>query len=153
MRPRTALLLPALAVALAAPLTACSGGQAPKLSAGSGFVPQPALADVAAGYLTVRNDGDAADTLTSVTSSLAGRITLHTSDGTRMKKVDRLDVPAGGALELARGGSHLMLEKLDRRPRVGERVTLVLHFAKSGPIEIQLPVEPPTYRPRQETHS
>ncbi|MQY13839.1 hypothetical protein SRB5_39950 [Streptomyces sp. RB5] len=141
------------AVALLA-LTGCGGsggsGNAPKLTAAAGFVPQPALADMAAGYLTVRNDGDADDALTSVTTSAAGRVTLHTTDGTRMKRVDRLDVPAGGRLELARGGNHLMLEQLDRKPRVGEKVALTLHFATSAPIEIDVPVEPPSYRPETE---
>ncbi|MEV6103272.1 copper chaperone PCu(A)C [Streptomyces sp. NPDC051940] len=143
---RTALGVAACALLLAG----CGGAHSPQLSAAAGFVPQPALADMAAGYLTVRNDGDADDALTSVTTSLAARVTLHTTDGTRMKQVDRLDVPAGGLLELARGGNHLMLEKLDRKPRVGEKVTLTLHFAKSEPIEIQVPVEPTSYRPEGE---
>lgn len=129
-------------------LAACSGGDGkPELSALGGFVPQPLMEDMAAGYVTVRNDGDAADELTSVTTALAGKVTLHTTQDNTMKQVKQLDVPAGGELELARGGDHLMLEKLGRKPKVGEKVTLTLHFAKSQPIKVEVPVEPTTYRP------
>ncbi|WP_407566160.1 copper chaperone PCu(A)C [Streptomyces sp. 184] len=143
-------------------LTACSGGgsgtgtkaeprsgDGPRLRAEAGFVPRPVLKDLAAGYLTVRNDGAAADRLTGVSTDLADDVTLHTTQGERMRAVDGLDVPAGGELSLARGGDHLMLEKLDRRPEVGEKVSFVLHFAESEPIEVEVPVQPTTYRPAE----
>lgn len=125
-----------------------SGG-GPRLHAEGGFVPRPVLKDLAAGYLTVRNDGPADDRLTGVSTDLADDVTLHTTEGERMRAVDGLDVPAGGELALARGGAHMMLEKLDRRPEVGEKVSFVLHFAKSEPIEVEVPVRPTTYRPAE----
>ncbi|MFW6692680.1 copper chaperone PCu(A)C [Streptomyces sp. MAR4 CNX-425] len=158
----------AVALALALGLSACSAGDdsgsrsgdGPRLRAEGGFVPRPVLKDLAAGYLTVRNDGAADDRLTAVSTDLAADVTLHTSEGERMRAVDGLDVPAsggtpanegvvggGGELTLARGGAHLMLEKLDRRPEVGEKVSSVLHFATSEPIEVEVPVRPTTYRP------
>ncbi|WBB58010.1 copper chaperone PCu(A)C [Streptomyces sp. WMMC500] len=145
-------------------LTACSGddsgtgtkaesrdgsGSGPRLRAEAGFVPQPVLKDLAAGYLTVRNDGVAGDRLTAVSTDVADDVTLHTTEGERMRAVDGLDVPAGGELKLARGGSHLMLERLERKPEIGEKVSLVLHFAESEPIEVDVPVQPRTYRPAE----
>lgn len=124
-------------------------GDAPRLRAEGGFVPQPVLTDLAAGYLTVRNDGPADDRLTAVSTDLADDVTLHTAEGERMRAVDGFDVPAGGELALARGGAHLMLEKLDRKPEVGEKVSFVLHFAESEPIEVDVPVQPTTYRPAE----
>jgi hypothetical protein len=107
------------------------------------------MKDLAAGYLTVRNDGAADDRLTAVSTDLADDVTLHTTEGERMRAVDGFDVPAGGELALTRGGAHLMLEKLDRRPEVGEKVSFVLHFAESEPIEVEVPVQPTTYRPAE----
>lgn len=140
----------AAAMALVLGLSGCGKDGTPRLSAEGGFLPQPVLADMAAGYLTVRNAGDAEDRLTSVTSELAENVTLHTTKNQRMRQVDELPVPADGALTLARGGDHLMLEKLGHKPEVGEKVTLTLHFAKSEPIEVEVPVEPTTYRPEKD---
>ncbi|WP_413800303.1 copper chaperone PCu(A)C [Streptomyces iranensis] len=151
----------ALTAGLSAALAACgsqdsgggSGGHAghkgaPKLSVSGAYVSQPPMDDMAAGYLAVRNAGGGADELTSVTTPLASEVTLHTTKGNRMKQVSSLDVPADGRLELTSGGDHLMLTNLTHRPKVGERVSFTLHFATSDPIEIKVPVEPTTYRPK-----
>ncbi|MEO3767602.1 copper chaperone PCu(A)C [Streptomyces sp. B8F3] len=167
-RTRRVSVVTAAALSLALGLGACSGddagtqtkaesgdgsgtgpGTGPRLRAEAGFVPQPVMKDLAAGYLTVRNDGAADDRLTAVSTDLADDVTMHTTEGERMRAVDGLDVPAGGELTLARGGAHLMLEKLDRKPEVGEKVSFVLHFAESEPIEVEVPVQPTTYRPAE----
>ncbi|MCQ8190601.1 copper chaperone PCu(A)C [Streptomyces rugosispiralis] len=147
-----------LTFGLSAALAACGsddgggdGGDhkaAPKLSVSGAYVSQPPLDDMAAGYLTVRNAGGGADKLTSVTTPLASEVTLHTTEGTRMKQVSSLDVPADGRVQLTSGGDHLMLTNLTHRPKVGEKVSFTLHFATSDPIEIKVPVEPTTYRPK-----
>ncbi|MGP3941191.1 copper chaperone PCu(A)C [Streptomyces sp. 6N106] len=147
-----------LALGLSAALAACSGDDGddgggkgsgdPKLSVTGAYVSQPPMTDMAAGYLTVRNAGGGADELTSVTTPLASEVTLHTTKGTRMKQVSSLDVPANDRVELSSGGDHLMLTNLSHRPKVGEKVSFTLHFATSAPIEIKVPVEPTTYRPK-----
>ncbi|MBL1096327.1 copper chaperone PCu(A)C [Streptomyces coffeae] len=124
------------------------GGGRPKLSVSGAYLPRPSMDDMAAGFFTVRNAGAGADKLTSVTTPLAYDITLHHTADNRMKQVSSLDVPANGRLELASGGDHLMLTKLTHRPKVGEKVEFTLHFANSDPIEIKVPVEPTTYRPK-----
>lgn len=145
-----AVAVPAAGVAA---LTGCSStpasGGAPRLTVSDAYVPQPPLADMAAGYFTVRNTGTAADRLTSVTTGLASQATLMVtgSDGA-MRDVKELDIPAGGTLELRAGGDHLMLMGLTGRPAVGRRVSFVLHFATSSPITVRVPVEPATYRPK-----
>ncbi len=145
-----AVAVPAAGVAA---LTGCSStpasGGTPRLTVSDAYVPQPPLADMAAGYFTVRNTGTAADRLTSVTTGLASQATLMVtgSDGA-MRDVKELDIPAGGTLELRAGGDHLMLMGLTGRPAVGRRVSFVLHFATSSPITVRVPVEPATYRPK-----
>lgn len=73
----------------------------------------PPGAEVAAGYLIFTNDGDEAVDVVGAESPLCERVELHTtdmSDGVaRMRKQDSLTVPAGGALALTPGGTHLML--------------------------------------------
>ncbi|MEU9604034.1 copper chaperone PCu(A)C [Streptomyces sp. NPDC048057] len=135
-------------------LTGCSSGSddgadgasGPELSVSGAFMPQP-VSDMGAGFLTVRNDGGAADRLTSVTSPLSDEVTIHESKGQTMRKVDGFDVPADGELALERGGSHIMLDRLKQRPVKGDKVTVELRFEKSDPIRVELPVMEPTYVP------
>ncbi|BFO22903.1 hypothetical protein SHKM778_92910 [Streptomyces sp. KM77-8] len=73
----------ALVAAGALTLAGCggSGSGAAELSVGSAYMPQP-VSDMAAGFLTITNDGDTADRLTSVRSDAAGQVTVHrTVDG------------------------------------------------------------------------
>ncbi|MFI9307784.1 copper chaperone PCu(A)C [Streptomyces triculaminicus] len=123
-------------------------GDKPDLSVSGAYLPEPAMADMAAAYFTVVNDGGKADRLTKVTSPLSRDVTLHTTEGARMKHAETLEVPAKGRLSLARGGTHLMLGTLDHKPKTGEKVEFTLHFAASAPIRIQVPVESTTFRPK-----
>ncbi|MFF7675600.1 copper chaperone PCu(A)C [Actinacidiphila glaucinigra] len=128
--------------------TACSGPSAgPELKVSGAYIPQPALADMAAGYFTVANTGGRDARLTSVTSDLSGDITLHSTEGNRMRRVTSFTVPAGGRLTLALGGSHLMLTDLEHKPVAGERVSLRLRFDDADTIDVRVPVKPAGYRP------
>lgn len=123
-----------------------SAGSGAELSVDAAYIPQPVSDSMAAGFLTITNEGGAADELTSVTSE-AGEVTVHeTVDGT-MKEVDRLEVPAHGQLVFKSGGNHLMFEKLKQQPKQGQSVTVELHFAHSGPVTVTLPVKAATYQP------
>jgi copper(I)-binding protein len=153
---RSGAVLPALLAATLA-LAGCSsardasahaGATGPRLSVSGAYIPQPVTAEMAAGYFTVTNTGDADAELTSVSSDLAADITMHTTTGNRMRKVSSLTVPAGGRLTLSSGGNHLMLSGLTHKPVAGDKVSLELHFATAGPIGVTAPVEPPGYRPK-----
>ncbi|MDF9814302.1 copper chaperone PCu(A)C [Streptomyces sp. SPB162] len=147
-----------LAAALA--LTGCSsasdasdaaahvGAKGPRLSVTGAYIPQPVMADMAAGYFTVTNTGDTDAELTSVSSDLAADITLHATAENRMRKVSSLTVPAGGRLTLSNGGNHLMLTELTHKPVAGDKVSMQLHFATADPIGVTVPVEPAGYRPK-----
>ncbi|MFF3848592.1 copper chaperone PCu(A)C [Streptomyces sp. NPDC002328] len=130
-------------------LAGCGSGSGPaELSVSAAYMPQPFSDSMAAGFLTITNQGGAKDELTSVTSDLAGSVTVHETVSGAMQEVDSLDVPAHGRLVLASGGNHLMFEKLKRKPTQGEKVTLKLHFAESGTVEVEMPVESATYTPK-----
>jgi copper(I)-binding protein len=125
-----------------------SDDTAADLSVSAAYMPQPISDSMAAGFLTITNDGGTKDELTSVTSDVAGSVTVHETVGGAMQEADSLDVPAHGRLVLASGGNHLMFEKLKRKPRQGEKVTVELHFAESGTVEVEMPVEAATYTPK-----
>ncbi|AZM54265.1 copper chaperone PCu(A)C [Streptomyces sp. WAC 01529] len=154
---RRALVGGAIALASALTLAGCGDGSGPgdqetprkpELKVGGAYIPEPTMDDMAAGFFTLTNRGGA-DKLTSATSDIAGAVTLHSTKGGVMKEQKSFDVPAGGKLELASGGNHLMFEKLKRKPKQGEKVALTLHFRTSDPITIEVPVKEATYRPKE----
>ena len=144
--------LAAVAVIGALALAGCGGSDSDsaasgaELSVDAAYIPQPVSDSMAAGFLTITNEGGTADELTSVTSE-AGEVTVHeTVEGT-MKEVDRLEVPAHGQLVFKSGGNHLMFEKLKRQPKQGQSVAVELHFAHSDPVTVKMPVKAATYQP------
>lgn len=118
----------------------------PELKVAGAYMPRPVTGDMAAGFFTVTNSGGA-DTLTSVTSGLAGDVTLHSTKGGAMEEEKSFAVPAHGELDFASGGNHLMFEKLTHKPKQGEKVAVQLHFAKSGTVTVEMPVKSATYNP------
>ncbi|MFV0138082.1 copper chaperone PCu(A)C [Streptomyces sp. HMX87] len=151
MTGRRAALSAALALMAPVALAACSSGpKGPELTVSGAFMPQPVTSDLAGGYLTVTNSGDAADELVSVTSDLSDDISLHQAAGDGMRQVTTLETPAHGTLVLKRGGSHLMFMSLSRKPVEGDRVSVQLHFAKTAPVTLDVPVEAPTFNPKQD---
>ncbi|MBO1336719.1 copper chaperone PCu(A)C [Streptomyces sp. VRA16 Mangrove soil] len=148
---RAPLTLGALAVAAALSLTACGSGSdadsaRPEVKVEGAFIPAPASGDMAAGFFVVRNGGGA-DTLTSVSSAVAGDVTMHSTKDGVMTEEKSFAVPADGDLDFERGGNHLMFENLKHRPKEGDKVSVKLHFAKSGTVDVAFPVKAATYNP------
>ena len=149
-------MVTAAVLAGALTLTACGGSESGSgddsagagLSVGSAYMPQPVSDSMAAGFLVITNKGAAGDVLTRVTSDVAGDVTVHKTVGQTMEEAERLDIPAHGELVLQSGGDHLMFEQLKRKPREGEKVSVRLHFAKTSPITVEMPVKSATYNPK-----
>lgn len=138
----------AVALCAGAALAGCSSGSGPELTVSGAFMPQP-VGDMAAGFLTVENGGGSADKLTSVTSTISDDVTIHRTQNRKMREVTSFEIPAGGELDLERGGSHIMFMALKQRPEQGEVVSVELHFEKSDTIKVELPVEETTHNPRK----
>lgn len=104
----------------------------------------PAGAKVGAAYMTIAAAPGAADALTAVSTDKAGRSELHNhimkGDVMEMRRVERIDVPAGGKAELRPSGYHLMLMELKEPLKAGETIKLKLTFQKAGAVEVQVPV-------------
>ncbi|CAN5805514.1 hypothetical protein BH23PSE1_BH23PSE1_11950 [soil metagenome] len=106
-----------------------------------------AMARTGAGYFTVTNSGAEADRLVAAESPAAERVELHIhrlEDGiARMEELtDGVPVPAGGTVEFAQGGLHVMFLGLtDAWREEGVPVTLV--FERAGPVDVLLPRSAP----------
>ncbi|WP_327430016.1 copper chaperone PCu(A)C [Streptomyces sp. NBC_01236] len=124
-----------------------SSSATPELKVTGAYMPAPSMDTMAAGFFTVTNSGGA-DTLTSVTSDLSDDVTLHSTKGGAMEEETSFKVPPKGTLDFASGGNHLMFEKLTHKPKQGEKVSVELHFAKSGTVKISMPVKSATYTPK-----
>ncbi|MGW2534466.1 copper chaperone PCu(A)C [Streptomyces sp. NPDC001499] len=147
MNRRTAVL-GVLALTTGLALTACSSDSVPRLEVTGAFMPQP-VSDMAAGFLLVKNSGGTADRLTSVTSSLSDNVSIHETKNNTMRMVTSFEVPAGGELDLERGGNHIMFTELKQQPKRGETVSVELHFEKADPITVDIPVRETTYNPKK----
>jgi copper(I)-binding protein len=106
----------------------------------------PGGAQVAAGYLTIRNDGTAPDRLAAATADIAGLTEIHLMsmvDGVmQMRQVtEGLPVPAGGAVALAPGAYHLMFMDLKRQLKAGEQFSGTQTYEKAGTLEVTFEVE------------
>ncbi len=149
---RTSILLPALtAVALtaAAAISFARGGEA---TAGDIAVTAawaratPPGASVGAAYLTIENRGGAEDRLVGASSPVAQSVTPHATveeNGVAtMRRWEDAVIPAGGAVEMAPGGLHLMLMGLSAPLTEGESVPLTLTFEAAGAVTVAMPVAP-----------
>ncbi len=102
------------------------------------------MPEMGAVYLKVHNTGTEADRLLTVTSPIATAGELHESieEEGLMKMVpapDGFEVPAGGDLELAPGGKHVML--IGARAEAGaSSIPVVLSFERAGNVEVTVPV-------------
>lgn len=104
----------------------------------------PPSAPNAAAYFTLHNAGEA-DRLSAVSTPLAQKAELHEHihrDGLmKMQQVEAVDVPAGGAVQFAPMGYHVMLFGLKQQMKDGERFPLTLHFDKAGDVEVEVAVQ------------
>jgi copper(I)-binding protein len=95
-------------------------------------------------YVTIRNQGSAPDALLSAATDVADRAELHETMGgsgrMMMQPLAKIDVPAGGTLEMKPGGYHIMLLGLTRDLKPGDTVTLTLRFERAGDMRIQATV-------------
>jgi copper(I)-binding protein len=106
----------------------------------------PMMAQAGAGFMIITNAGEA-DKLTAAKSDISEVVELHThieENGMKaMRKVDFIDVPASGSVELKPGSFHVMFIKLKDQLKEGQQVTVTLVFEKAGEVAVTLPVKGP----------
>ncbi len=115
----------------------------------SAYMPQPVTDTMAAGYLVIENDSDQPTTSPPSPATSPRTSPSTRRPGRRWRSADGndLDVPAHGRLVLESGGIHMMFVKLKRKPKEGETVSVKLHFSRTSPITVEMPVKSATYQP------
>jgi len=117
----------------------------------------PKTAGAGAAYLVLKNAGSDADALIGASSPVSATAEVHetyvvespmvsaapgASVGTvmGMRPIARIEIPAGGSIELKPGGFHVMLMDLKQEIKAGESIELTLQFEKAGPITVKAEV-------------
>lgn len=100
----------------------------------------PPGATMLAGYMILRNEGNAPVIFKSAQSELFDSIELHKSvivNGvSTMRPVGDQAIPAGGTLRIVPGGLHLMLMAPKRQLNVGDQVRFRLHFTDGTALSV-----------------
>jgi copper(I)-binding protein len=105
----------------------------------------PPGAQVAVGYMEIRNNGAQPDRLVAASTPVAKRVEMHITqrDGEvmRMRQVKDFEIPARERVTLRPGGSHLMLVDITQPLKKGERLTMRLRFERAGELDIELEIQ------------
>ena len=108
------------------------------------YAPEPVTGDVGSVYFSIRNDGESADEIVTVSADVAGHATLHDQRGESgmqaMVEVTRVPVPAGGTAVLEPGGLHMMLTEMKRAYREGDSIRVSVSFATGITLSFFVPV-------------
>lgn len=133
-------------------LAACTAGGSPAagITVSDAWARSTAAAGAnvtSAAYMTLRNNGPAADRLLSATCDAASVVELHKSEMKEgvmsMSPVQLIEIPAGGQVQLKPGGLHIMLIGVGRQLKAGEKITLKLRFERAGEINVVAEVRQP----------
>ena len=109
------------------------------------WIREPPPRSPAAGYLVIENRGGDPVELVAVATEAAAQAEIHVmeykDDRMTMRRVAKLEIPAGEEIALKPGGPHLMLMELRQPLRDGDEVELVLRFGDGKEKRIQMPVQ------------
>lgn len=107
----------------------------------------PAGAKVAAGYLTLKNEGPEADRLVAVASEISPNAEIHEmsvdANGVMTMRglPEGIEIPAGATVELKPGSYHLMFMKITQPVKEGEKFKGSLTFEKAGKVDVEFAVQ------------
>jgi len=106
----------------------------------------PGGAKVGGAYLTIKNNGTAADKLLGGSSPVAAEVQVHEmamNNGVMtMRPVEGgLSIPAGQSVTLAPGGYHIMLMQLKAALKQGDKLPVTLQFEKAGKVDVTFDIE------------
>lgn len=134
-----------LAASFALAAIACSPASQAQQRAGAIVLEDPWSAAtapgarVAAGYLTIRNTGASADRLLSASTARAGHTELHEmsmDNGVmRMRPMQAVAIPAGGAVTFAPSGMHIMFMDIDAPFAESTTIPVTLRFERQGEVQ------------------
>ncbi|WP_421693876.1 copper chaperone PCu(A)C [Aestuariivirga sp.] len=108
----------------------------------------PMGADVAAGFMTITNNGKEEDRLVKATASITSTVQLHEmkmkGDVMKMSEVPGgIAIPPGATVELKPKSLHVMFMGLKAPVKEGETITGTLTFEKAGTVDVDYDVMAP----------
>lgn len=106
----------------------------------------PKGAPVGGGYMTITNNGTAADRLVGGSSGAASRFEIHNmsmENGVmKMRPVEAgIEIKPGQTIELKPGGYHVMFVDLKKPFAQGDHIKATLKFEKAGDVSVDFTVE------------
>lgn len=105
----------------------------------------PPVSTTTAAFMVLRNSGEQDVVVRGAFSPAAEHTELHDhveEDGVmQMRQVSAISVPAGGSVELAPGGLHLMLIELVETLEEGDQVELTLELDNAEQVTFEAPVK------------
>jgi copper(I)-binding protein len=97
-----------------------------------------------ASFMALHNNSKQDHVLVGASSSTAEVVELHThtmEEGMmRMRKVDKIDLPAGEKISLKPGGLHVMLIGLRQKLVPGDKIDLTLIFDDGSQMKLDAPI-------------
>ncbi|MCU7883929.1 MAG: copper chaperone PCu(A)C [Candidatus Thiodiazotropha sp. (ex Lucinoma annulata)] len=106
-----------------------------------------------ASFMSLHNKSGQGYTLIGASTSVAevAELHTHTMDGgmMRMRKVEKINLPAGERVSLQPGGLHIMLIGLKQKLVPDERVQLTLQFEDGSNLKVEAPVRKLQMRMKQ----
>jgi copper(I)-binding protein len=147
LKPARAILLRSFCWAPLAAWALCSAAAEPaSLKVLEAWVRQTPGTDMAAAYLTLRNEGTRPVDIVGMHSPIARSIMIHETklEGgvSRMRPAGALHVLAGQTVKLEPGGLHVMIDGLIEPLKVGQRVPLVVELGDGSSVHASAQVRP-----------
>lgn len=105
----------------------------------------PPNAPNGAAYFRVENRGDESDRIVSARTDVAESVEIHTHEMNggmmKMRRVESVEVPAGGEARFKPHGLHLMLFGLKEPLEDGASYALTVVFEKAGELDVSVDVK------------
>ncbi|MDH3948219.1 MAG: copper chaperone PCu(A)C [Gammaproteobacteria bacterium] len=105
----------------------------------------PPVAPVMGGYMKIENETNKPISITRASCPEFDAVEIHEmsmSGGMmKMREIEKLDIPAGGKVELKPGGYHLMLIKPKKPFKKGDTLTVTLHTADGQSQAVKMEVK------------
>lgn len=97
-------------------------------------------------FMQIKNLVNADDVLQKITTP-QGYAELHSMDVDangimRMRQLQTLTIPPKGTVKLEPGGLHIMLFDVQKMPKAGDALPLMLHFKNAGKVKVIVKVKP-----------
>ncbi|MFN2596157.1 MAG: copper chaperone PCu(A)C [Pyrinomonadaceae bacterium] len=123
-----------------------SEGDADKLVVRDAWIQEgPPSQKITAAFMLIENHAAADTSLVSASTDAARVVELHKMEleggMMKMRRVEAINVPAGGSVELKPGGYHLMVIGLKRELKEGDEVKVTLRFAGDVQKTVTVPVK------------